>query len=92
MRSHFLIIVLFKLTVNSRTVVRNSTEKSEHPSVFSKGNVLHNYHVDHHRENDIDTPSQSYSHFFSFTCPHVRDWGGQEKKGMTEDEMVGWHH
>ena len=18
--------------------------------------------------------------------------GGQEKKGMTEDEMVGWHH
>ena len=20
-----------------------------------------------------------------------RDWG-QEKKGMTEDEMVGWHH
>ena len=21
----------------------------------------------------------------------ARDWG-QEKKGMTEDEMVGWHH
>ena len=21
----------------------------------------------------------------------VRDWG-QEEKGMTEDEMVGWHH
>ena len=21
----------------------------------------------------------------------VRDWG-QEKKGMTEDEMAGWHH
>ena len=20
-----------------------------------------------------------------------KDWG-QEKKGMTEDEMVGWHH
>ena len=20
-----------------------------------------------------------------------RDWG-QEEKGMTEDEMVGWHH
>ena len=20
-----------------------------------------------------------------------RDWG-QEKKGMTQDEMVGWHH
>ena len=21
----------------------------------------------------------------------LRDWG-QEEKGMTEDEMVGWHH
>ena len=35
--------------------------------------------------------------------PHVKDWlvgkdldagrdWGQEEKGMTEDEMVGWHH
>ena len=23
--------------------------------------------------------------------PHKRDWG-QEEKGMTEDEMTGWHH
>ena len=22
---------------------------------------------------------------------HGRDWG-QEEKGMTEDEMAGWHH
>ena len=22
---------------------------------------------------------------------HRRDWG-QEEKGMTEDEMAGWHH
>ena len=21
-----------------------------------------------------------------------RDWGQEEKKGMTEDEMAGWHH
>ena len=21
-----------------------------------------------------------------------RDWGGQEEKGTTEDEMAGWHH
>ena len=21
-----------------------------------------------------------------------RDWGKQEKKGTTEDEMAGWHH
>ena len=24
-------------------------------------------------------------------CVNGRDWG-QEEKGMTEDEMVGWHH
>ena len=21
-----------------------------------------------------------------------RDWGQEKEKGMTEDEMVGWHH
>ena len=21
-----------------------------------------------------------------------RDWGQEEKKGTTEDEMAGWHH
>ena len=24
--------------------------------------------------------------------PYVGKDGGQEEKGMTEDEMVGWHH
>ena len=24
-------------------------------------------------------------------CDAGRDWG-QEEKGMTEDEMIGWHH
>ena len=24
-------------------------------------------------------------------CDAGRDWG-QEEKGMTEDEMAGWHH
>ena len=24
--------------------------------------------------------------------PHAGKDGGQEGKGMTEDEMVGWHH
>ena len=27
-----------------------------------------------------------------YSCPDAgMDWG-QEEKGMTEDEMVGWHH
>ena len=21
-----------------------------------------------------------------------KDWGQEEEKGMTEDELVGWHH
>ena len=36
--------------------------------------------------------------FVQFFCVFIgkdsdagRDWG-QEEKGMTEDEMVGWHH
>ena len=24
--------------------------------------------------------------------PHAGKDGGQKEKGMTEDEMVGWHH
>ena len=28
---------------------------------------------------------------FSFISDAGRDWG-QEEKGMTEDEMAGWHH
>ena len=28
---------------------------------------------------------------FSFLFFSGRDWG-QEEKGMTEDEMAGWHH
>ena len=26
-----------------------------------------------------------------YNCNTGRDWG-QEEKGMTEDEMAGWHH
>ena len=29
----------------------------------------------------------------SGSCYHLGEWPfGQEEKGMTEDEMVGWHH
>ena len=29
----------------------------------------------------------------SFEDPDAgRDWGQEEEKGMTEDEMAGWHH
>ena len=28
---------------------------------------------------------------WTIACQAGRDWG-QEEKGMTEDEMAGWHH
>ena len=35
---------------------------------------------------------QSLSRVRLFVTPWIgRDWG-QEKKGMTEDEMAGWHY
>ena len=48
-----------------------------------------------HRVSDAIPPSHPLSFrsppAFSL-FPHVgRDWG-QEEKGMTEDEMAGWHH
>ena len=37
--------------------------------------------------NDAKAKLQYFGHL-----PHAgRDWG-QEEKGMTEDEMAGWHH
>ena len=44
----------------------------------------------------LETPDQGVSleTLLSFLC-HLsdagRDWG-QEEKGMTEDEVAGWHH
>ena len=29
---------------------------------------------------------------FIFKAPDAGNNGGQEEKGATEDEMVGWHH
>ena len=38
------------------------------------------------------TPGMNFGVEFLSPDPDAgRDWG-QEKKGMTEDEMAGWHH
>ena len=34
---------------------------------------------------------QQWRHRERTDCDAGRDWG-QEEKGMTEDEMAGWHH
>ena len=34
---------------------------------------------------------QVWGVFFNIFVMVLRDWG-QEEKGMTEDEMAGWHH
>ena len=42
-------------------------------------------------ETPILWPPHAKSWLIGKDCVAGRDWG-QEKKGMTEDEMVGWHH
>ena len=36
-------------------------------------------------------PPHAKSRLIGKDCDAGRDWG-QEEKGMTEDEMAGWHH
>ena len=45
---------------------------------------------------DVEVKLQNFGHLMqrvdSLEKTHAtRDWG-QEEKGMTEDEMAGWHH
>ena len=58
--------------------------KGDHPWVFIWGTDV-----------EAETPilwSPDAESWLIWKDPHVgRDWG-QEEKGMTEDEMVGWHH
>ena len=42
-------------------------------------------------ETPILWPSDAKSWLISKDCDTGKDWG-QEEKGMTEDEVVGWHH
>ena len=43
-------------------------------------------------DTEAETPVPWPPHVKSWKSPDAgRDWG-QEEKGMTEDEMVGWHH
>ena len=42
-------------------------------------------------ETPILWPPHAKSSLIGKDCDAGRDWG-QEEKGMTEDEMVGWHH
>ena len=42
-------------------------------------------------ETPIFWPLHVKSRLFGKDSDAGRDWG-QEEKGMTEDEMVGWHH
>ena len=42
-------------------------------------------------ESDLTSLFNAKSWLIGKDSDAVRDWG-QEEKGMTEDEMAGWHH
>ena len=52
---------------------------------------IFNARTDAEAETPIFWPSHAKSWLIGKTLDAGRDWG-QEEKGMTEDEMVGWHH
>ena len=47
-----------------------------------KGPIIHSFHP---------TTQQIFITYYTSDSDAGRDWG-QEEKGMTEDEMAGWHH
>ena len=78
------------------TVVLEKTLESpldckEIQSVHPKGDWMFIGRTDVETETPILWPSDAKSWLIGKESDAGKDWG-QEEKGMTEDEMVGWHH
>ena len=61
--------------------------------VHSEGDQLQDFfgRNDAKAETPVLWPPHAKSCLIGKDCDAGRDWG-QEEKGMTEDEMAGWHH
>ena len=49
-------------------------------------------YLSHATETPVLWPPHAKSWLIEKDSDAGRDWGQEEKRGMTEDEMVGWHH
>ena len=86
MSSHLLNVVLEK-------TLENSLDCKEIKPVNPKGNEpwIFTGRTDGEAEAPILWPPDVKSQLIRKDPDAEKDWG-QEEKGMTEDEMVGWHH
>ena len=64
--------------------IKSVSPKGDHPWIFIR-------RTDAEAEAPILWPPDAKSWLFGKAPDVGKDWG-QEEKGMTEDEMVGWHH
>ena len=73
--------------------LESSLDSKEIKSVNPKGNQLWMFigGADAEAEAPIFWPPVAKSHHIEKDPDAGKDWG-QEEKGMTEDEMLGWHH
>ena len=80
-------------TVVLEKTLENPLDCKEIQSVHSKGDQLWVYfgRNDAKAETPILWPPHVKSWLIGKGSDAGRDWG-QEEKGMTEDEMAGWHH
>ena len=80
-------------TVGLETTLESPLDCKEIQSVHSEGDQPWDFfgRTDAKAETLILWPPHAKSWFIGEDSDAGRDWG-QEKKGMTEDEMARWHH
>ena len=57
----------------------------------NEDNGIWSHHFMENRQGNNGNSERLYFGGLQDTADAGRDWG-QEEKGMTEDEMAGWHH
>ena len=76
--------VVLEKTLNSPLEIKPVNAKGKQPWIFIGM-------TDTEAEAPVFWPPEMESQFTGKDPDAGKDWG-QEEKGMTEDEMVGWHH
>ena len=78
-------------TVVMEKILESPLDRKEIQPVHPKGNSLFIWRTDAEAETPILWPPDVKSWLIWKDPDAGKDWG-QEEKGLTEDEMVGWHY
>ena len=87
------ILGVSKITVVLEKTLESPLDCKEIQSVHSEGDYLRDFfgRNDAKAETPVLWPPHAKCSLIGKDSDAGRDWG-QEQKGMTEDEMAGWHH